>query len=111
MTAEAIATVVAGVLAPLVVKLVNRGKLGRVPGAWLSYGVAILLAIGCAAVSGNLAKIPLEDPAAAMAALAPMASVIFSLSQLIFRVFESQLTNWQDLEDAWATAPGETRGE
>lgn len=82
-------TLVSMLLGPAVFAIVQAIKrytgLQGLPALWLTYAISLAAALLALALSGSLAAMPLEDPAAFAAQLLQNASVAFAVATAIYR--------------------------
>ena len=91
MGAEALALLIAGLIAPWVIQAI-KGWLGLsgAPAAWLTLVVSVVIAVVAVVVTGGLSAIPWSDPVAAVQALGVIGGVVFTIASMVYKTLEGK---------------------
>ena len=86
MSAEAIALLIAGLIAPWLAQAIKDWlKLSGGAAAWLAFVVSVVVALVAVVVTGGLAAVPWADPPAAVVALAGICGAVFAIATLVYQ--------------------------
>ena len=92
MNAEAFALVLAGLVAPWLVKVVNQMGWKGPRALWLALGVSVGLALVALLATGGLQlELAWADPIAFAGALGQAAALVWGLGQVVFQALKDRL--------------------
>jgi len=92
VSAEQIALLLAGIVAPFVINVIKNwlGWSGK-PALWLSFGCAVVVAVVAMLVAGQFQPIEWGNPLVAIEAVIKAAGVVFALATLVYKQFIAKL--------------------
>jgi len=89
MTAETVGLFFAGLIAPILIQWLKKGKLEGRTALYLSFGVSVVLAVVCMLLTGELPAVgSAGDPAALIASVLEAAGVVFALATLLYKTIK-----------------------
>lgn len=93
MTAEMVGLFFAGLIAPVLVQWLKKGKIEGRAALYLTFGVSALLAVACMLVTSELPPVgPAGDPVTLIASILEAAGVVFALATLLYKTIKPEST-------------------